>query len=128
MRALLLAAAMVSLCCACLGQETNAGARAAHRFPKFVDPLVTNTPWQVFLPSGMAAPEALRRKAAARGRIDSLNATPHSSAGILAGDIRQAERLIDPLHYPEWAMRQWEALASRLFPSNSSVTVTNGGG
>ncbi len=66
MRALLLAAAMVSLCCACLGQETNAGARAAHRFPKFVDPLVTNTPWQVFLPSGMAAPEALRRKVVSR--------------------------------------------------------------
>lgn len=128
MRALVLAAIAVSFSCGCRGQGTNALPRVANRLPQFVDPLVTNTPWQVFLPSGMAAPEALRRKAAAQGRVESLGASPHSNVGILAGDIRRAERLIDPKYYPEWAMRRWEALASRLFPSNSSVTVTNGGG
>lgn len=94
-------------------------------FDKFVDPLVTNTPAATFLPSGMTAPDALRRRAAAQGRVESINASPHSNVGILSGDLRHADRLIDPKHYPDWAMRRWEALAARLFPSNSAVTVTN---
>lgn len=94
-------------------------------FDKFVDPLVTNTPAATYLPSGMAAPEALRRRAAAQGKIESLNASPHSNVGILSGDLKHADRLIAPLHYPEWAMRRWEVLAERIFRTSSAQTPTN---
>ncbi|MCC6356668.1 MAG: hypothetical protein IT577_22510 [Verrucomicrobiae bacterium] len=100
------------------------------RFDQFVDPLVTNTPAAPMLPGGMAAPEALRRRAAAQGRIESLNASPHSNVGIFAGDLRHTDRLIDPKFYPEWQMLRWEALAGRTAPktrATPSVTVTNAG-
>ncbi len=94
-------------------------------FDKFVDPLITNTPAQTLLPSGMTTAEALQRRAEAQGRVEALNASAHSNVGILSGDIRQAERVIDPKYYPEWAMRRWEALRDRLFPTNSVLAVTN---
>lgn len=123
----LLAAALWFMSVKCQG-ETN-GAPSAPRarlpLPQFVDPLVTNTPWQAILPSGMAAPEALRRRAKAQGKIDALNATPHSNIGMLAADIGHGERLIDPKYYPEWAMRRWEALAARIFRTNSAAVVSN---
>lgn len=93
-------------------------------FDKFVDPLVTNTPAASYLPSGMAAPEALRRRAAAQGKIEALGASPHSNVGILSGDLKYADRLIDPEHYPEWQMRRWETLASRIFRPTDGPSVT----
>lgn len=125
MRVPVIAIAIVGAACACRGQETNAARAPRLSLPQFVDTMVTSTPWQVFLPSGMAAPEALQRRAVAQGKVESLNASPHSNVGILAGDLRHTERIIDPKYYPEWAMRRWEALRDRLFPTNSALVVTN---
>ncbi len=106
--------------------QTNAVSARPIRPPQFRDELLLSDPVrreaidQIY----SSSPAAISNLAVTVGIVDGIEAMPHSNAGILKGDIKSTERLIDPLVRSEWIIEAYRKLARRL-SQKPSVTITN---